>query len=71
MKITYHVADIHCSNCVMKLESLEDQLEGILSINASYRTLSMVVEFNEKKITAQAIEEAVRKLGFTPEPIAA
>ncbi len=46
MKVTYSIPDMHCGNCVMHLEALEDELPGIISINASYHKQLMIVDFN-------------------------
>ena len=53
-----------CSNCAIKLESLEDTLEGVKEINASYHRLEMVIEFDESKLTDEQIIAAVKKKGY-------
>ena len=53
-----------CSNCAMKLESLEDDLEGVKEINASYHRLEMVIEFDESKLTDEQIVAAVNNKGY-------
>jgi copper chaperone CopZ len=35
IKKTFKIPDMTCTNCAMKLESLEDILEGVKEINAS------------------------------------
>ncbi len=65
IKKTFKVSDMTCSNCAMKLESLEDTLEGIKEVNASYHRLEMVVEYDESKLTDDQIVAAVRKKGYT------
>ena len=62
---TFRVEDMTCSNCAMKLESLEDTLDGVKEINASYHRLEMVVEYDESRLTAEQIVAAVRKKGYT------
>ena len=52
----------------MHLESLEDELPGVLRISASYAKGSMVVEYAEDKISEAQIVEAVRRKGYTAEP---
>ena len=49
----------------MKLESLEDTLEGVKEINASYHRLEMVVVYDESKLTDEQIVTAVNKKGYT------
>ena len=65
VKKTFHVEDLSCVNCTIKLESLEDELEGVKEINASFRKLEMVVEYDDTKLSEEQIIEAVRKKGYT------
>ena len=65
VKKTFLIPDMTCPNCAMKLESLEDILDGVKEINASYHKLQMVVEYNEAKLTEGQIITAVKKKGYT------
>ena len=65
LKKTFKVSDMTCSNCAMKLESLEDVLDGVKEINASYHRLEMVIEFDEARLTDEQIVAAVKKKGYT------
>ena len=51
----------------MHLEALEDELSGISSISASYRRLSMEVEYDETRVTLEQIICAVNSIGYHPE----
>ncbi len=62
---TFKIPDMTCSNCAMELESLEDTLEGVKEINASYHKLEMVIEFDESKLTDEQIVAAVKEKGYT------
>lgn len=53
-----------CSACAMKLEGLEDDLDGVKEINASYHRLEMVIEYEEAKLTDEQIIAAVKKKGY-------
>ena len=64
IKKTFKITDMTCSNCAMKLESLEDTLDGVQEINASYHKLEMVIEYDESKLTDEQIILAVRKKGY-------
>ena len=64
IKKTFKVPDMSCTNCAMKLESLEDSLEGVKEINASYHKLEMVIEYDESKLTDEQIIAAVKKKGY-------
>lgn len=57
-----------CSNCAMKLESLEDSLDGVKEIYASYHKLTMVVEYDESLLTEEQIVDSVKRKGYTAVP---
>jgi len=63
-KKTFKIPDMTCSACAMKLEGLEDDLDGVKEINASYHKLEMVIEYDESKLTDDQIIEAVKKKGY-------
>jgi len=64
IKKTFKIPDMTCSNCAMKLESLEDTLAGVKEINASYHRLEMIIEFDESRLTDEQIIAAVKKKGY-------
>ena len=68
IKKTFKVPDMSCTNCAMKLESLEDTLDGVKEINASYHKLEMVIVFDETKLTDEQIIAAVKKKGYQAVP---
>ncbi len=65
IKKTYRVSDMHCANCAMHIEGLEDDLPGIKTVAASYKKGQMTVEFDEKIVTEAQILAAVARLGYT------
>jgi copper chaperone CopZ len=65
IKKIFKIPDMTCSNCAMKLEDLEDTLDGVKEINASYHRLEMFIEFDESKLTEDQIINAVKKKGYT------
>jgi copper chaperone CopZ len=69
IKKIFKIPDMTCSNCAMKLESLEDTLDGVREINASYHKLEMVIEFDESKLTEEQIVAAVKKKGYQAVPM--
>jgi len=68
LKKTFKIPDMTCSNCAMKIEALEDDLDGVKEINASYHKLEMVIEYDELKLTDEQIIAAVKKKGYTAIP---
>lgn len=69
VKKTFRVEDMHCSNCAIKLEGIEDVLDGVKEINASYHKLEMIIEYDESKLTEEEIITAIKKKGYTAIPI--
>jgi P-type Cu+ transporter len=64
LKIIINILDMHCPNCAMTLESLEDELPGVQSITASYRKQQMTIEYDESQLSVEQIIAAVRKKGY-------
>ena len=64
VKKTYRVEGMHCPNCVMNVESIEDDLPGIKQVSASYQKGRMVVEFDEAKVSEAQILAALVKRGY-------
>ena len=64
IKKIFRVPDMTCTNCAMKLESLEDSLEGVTEVNASYHKLQMEIIYDETKLTDEQIIAAVKKKGY-------
>jgi copper chaperone CopZ len=55
---------MHCTACVMRLESIEDLLPGIIQVTASYRKQQMEVAYDETLVDETQIIAAVNKLGY-------
>jgi copper chaperone CopZ len=68
IKRTFRILDMHCSNCPMIIESIEDDLPGIIKISASYHKQQMVVEYDDSLVTDELILSAVKKKGYTVLP---
>jgi copper chaperone CopZ len=67
IKKTFRVTDMHCTNCAMILEGIEDDLPGIRQVTASYQKMQMTVEYDETKVGEAQILEAVKSKGYTAE----
>lgn len=67
VKKTYRVEGMHCPNCAMNVESIEDDLPGIKQVSASYQKERMVVEFDEAKVSEAQILAALEKRGYHAE----
>ena len=64
IKKTFRVEGMHCSNCAMNIEGIEDELPGIKQVSASYQKGQMVVEYDEEQVSEAQILLAVRERGY-------
>lgn len=55
---------MHCTNCAMQLEGIEDRLAGVEWVEASYHKEQMKVVYEDAKINETQIREEVHRLGF-------
>ena len=65
IKQIFSIPDMHCTNCVMRLEGLEDDLEGIREIRGSYHKQTLEVTFDEALVSEAEIKQAITDLGYT------
>jgi copper chaperone CopZ len=68
VKKTFRVTDMHCTNCAMKIEEIEDDLPGVRQVSASYHKMQLTVEYDEARVSEAQILEAVKNKGYTAEP---
>lgn len=60
----FKISDMHCSSCVMKIESVEDKLPGIKQLDVNFKQLRMVAEYDEARVSADQIVAAVKQEGY-------
>lgn len=63
-KREYRVPGMHCPNCKIRLEGLEDDLPGILKINASYHQQILRIEFDDRLVSESEIIQAANDRGY-------
>jgi len=49
----------------MHIEGIEDEIQGIESIDVNFKKQRMVVEYDESKVTEEEISRAVKLAGYT------
>jgi copper chaperone CopZ len=64
VKAKFIIDGMHCSNCVLALESIEDELPGIQDIIASYQKQQLVVQFDTGAVDVEKIIQAITKKGY-------
>ncbi len=60
----YTIPNMECSMCVMHLEAIEDELEGVKKVEASYPKQKMVVDFDETVVNENQIIAAIEEKGY-------
>ena len=69
IKKMFTVAGMHCTNCAMRIEEIEDELPGVRQVSASYQRMQMLVEYDESKVNEAQLIEAVKGKGYTVIPV--
>lgn len=63
-RITMKIGGMSCPNCAMVLEQMEDRLNGVKQVEASYHKGQMTVVYDETVITKEQIKTEVNRLGY-------
>lgn len=62
--------NINYSSCVMHLEGMEDELDGIEKVDVHFKKQTMMVDYDQEKISSEGIVTAVTKMGYGAIPLA-
>jgi copper chaperone CopZ len=63
-KVFMTIEGMHCTNCAMQLEGIEDRLAGVERVEASYHKGQMTIVYDEAVIPEEKIRAEVKRLGF-------
>ena len=65
-KATIQLETLTCPSCMQKIENGVKALDGIHkeSINVSFNSSKLKVNFDEEKVSIKDIENAINKLGY-------
>lgn len=63
--ITLNIQGIECPNCVLKLESLEEKMPGVIRAEGNYRKSLLKLEYDPAQLDLTRIQAGVEKLGYT------
>lgn len=66
-KLLLKISDMHCASCVMRLEGIEDDLDGVAEVNGSYVKQTLEVVYDEARLDVDQILKAVKDLGYSPQ----
>lgn len=62
--ITLKITGMECPACALRLEQMEDHLNGLERVEGSYRKATLVVTFDETAISLEQIKAEVARLGY-------
>lgn len=65
----FYVRGMHCSACVLLLEGIQDELDGVARIRANYQKREMEVEYDEARVSAAQIVAAAKRHGYDARPV--
>lgn len=63
-KETYRVERMSCTVCARSIESKLSSIKGVRISNVNFATKSVLIEFNEKKVSTVDLQKAVNSIGF-------
>ncbi|HUW21489.1 MAG TPA: heavy metal translocating P-type ATPase [Candidatus Bathyarchaeia archaeon] len=66
-KIDLDISGMHCSGCVVSIETLLKKQEGIYSASVNFASERAIIEFDPRRITLKRIKEMVKKIGYEAE----
>jgi copper chaperone CopZ len=64
MNKTIKVKGMHCSACEMLIKDVLEEAKGVKKAEASLKTNSVSVDFDEKQISEQKIKELLKENGY-------
>ncbi len=63
-KETYLIEGMSCAVCAQSVESMLSSLEGVKSANVNFASASVLVDFDENKVTPQDFEKSIDNIGY-------
>jgi len=63
-KLTLKVKGMHCASCSTLIDKLIGREPGVISIKTNYGAERTLIEFDEKKIALERVDELLHKLGY-------
>ncbi len=61
---SFKIEGMNCASCARAVERVTGKLEGVSSANVNLATEKLTLEYDENKVTEEAIQKAVDKAGY-------
>lgn len=65
MKKQYKIAGMTCAACSTSIESYLKSQNGILEVAVNYPNQSITLEYDDKKISIETIQQKIKEIGYT------
>ncbi len=63
-KVILNLRGMHCASCANSIQSATRSISGVASSNVNFATEEAVIEFDEKKTSASAIQKVIKDIGY-------
>jgi P-type Cu+ transporter len=63
-RVTLNLKGMHCASCVSNIETTTRSISGVGSSNVNFATEQVIVEFDDKKTSAPAIQKSIKDIGY-------
>ncbi|GBO54744.1 lead, cadmium, zinc and mercury transporting ATPase [Pseudanabaena sp. lw0831] len=63
-KVTLNLRGMHCASCASSIQSATRSISGVANSNVNFATEEVMVEFDEKKTSAAAIQKVIKDIGY-------
>ena len=63
-KSQLNIKGMHCGGCESIIEEALDEMNGIITVKADYSSAQCAIQFDEKKISLQAIHKLIEDKGY-------
>ena len=58
---------IHCAGCETRIQKVLSKLPGIQEVHADHKAQNILLKFDPRKLTVQAVKEKLEELGYSTE----
>lgn len=63
-KVTLNLRGMHCASCANSIQSATRSISGVASSNVNFATEEAVIEFDDQKTSASAIQKVIKDIGY-------
>lgn len=68
--VKLHVAGMDCPSCALTIENAVNRLPGVSDVSVSYTAGTLSLQLDSDQTPAQAIEDQIKALGYSPMAVA-